>query len=475
MNHGIDISFWQGNIDFSKVRTDFIIVKEGYGQSVDDKFFEYVDKIKDAGIQIPGVYHFIYAISKEEAVLNAKSCIKNVERAGLPKSTVIWADLEYDTVKKAQERGVKLSPGKQKYITIAFCREIQKQGYPVGIYCNPDYLKNVYKPSIANKYDIWLSDWNKTTPAYPCVYWQDTDKHQVNGINGGVDSDWYFGMYTAGTAKSNRTIDELAKDVIAGKFGTGNLRRQLLGDLYKEVQARVNEMLAEQEKTIDELAQEVLAGKYGTGEERKKALGDKYEAVQAKVNALLSFTSTPDFTSVPDFTSGDSDTMSKREQFVKVMQSWVGKSEHDGTFKSIIDTYNKGLQEAVNQWGTRNVRMQYDWAWCACTVSAAAMQAGCADIVPIEISCPYMIEIAQRNGLWVESDNYTPQPGDIILYDWEDSNIGDNKGVADHVGVVEQVNGIIFTVIEGNKNDGVEKRTMHVNGQYIRGFIVPKF
>jgi hypothetical protein len=100
-----------------------------------------------------------------------------------------------------------------------------------------------------------------------------------------------------------KSIDELAQEVIAGKHGTGAARRASLGDLYDEVQARVNEILTgkntevkepvkKPEKTIDELAKEVIDGKHGTGADRKKSLGDKYDAVQARVNEILTGKST---------------------------------------------------------------------------------------------------------------------------------------------------------------------------------------
>lgn len=151
------------------------------------------------------------------------------------------------------------------------------------------------------------------------------------------------------------------------------------------------------------------------------------------------------------------------------------QNEADGSYKVIIDVYNKGLAKAVAKWGTRNCRMDYSWAWCACCVSAAAMAVGVDNLVPIEISCYYIIEIAKKFGLWVENDAYTPQPGDLILYDWEDSGYGDNIGNPDHVGVVEVVSGGKITVIEGNCSNSVKRRTLDVNGRYIRGFIVPKF
>ena len=222
-----------------------------------------------------------------------------------------------------------------------------------------------------------------------------------------------------------------------------------------------------QPPNIDKLAQDVIAGKYGTGDYRKKALGANYEAVQARVNELFKAK-----TEVVTPALGD-----RRLAYVRQMQAWVGKNEVDGSFRSIIDTYNRGLAKAVKTWGTRNVTMQVDWPWCACTVSAAAIACGNGmdEVVPIEISCPYMIEIAKKHGIWVEQDSYRPSPGDIIMYDWQDTGYGDNVGVADHVGMVESVEGNRFVVIEGNRNDSVSRRTMDINGLYIRGYITPNF
>ena len=78
-------------------------------------------------------------------------------------------------------------------------------------------------------------------------------------------------------------------------------------------------------------------------------------------------------------------------------------------------------------------------------------------------------------GSWQENDAYVPGPGDYIFYDWQDNGIGDNTGAADHVGIVEKVSGGVITVIEGNYSDQVKRRTIAVNGRYIRGFGVPKY
>lgn len=158
-----------------------------------------------------------------------------------------------------------------------------------------------------------------------------------------------------------------------------------------------------------------------------------------------------------------------RKQFVAKMQEWVGLKESNGSHKKIIDIYNT-IRPLP-----RGYKLQYYDAWCAGTVSAAAQACYATDIIPAECSCPYMITHAQKMGIWVEADNHVPAPGDIIMYDWQDSGSGDNRGGADHVGVVENVFGNDMTIIEGNYSNSVKRRTLKVNGRYIRGYIVPKF
>lgn len=160
-----------------------------------------------------------------------------------------------------------------------------------------------------------------------------------------------------------------------------------------------------------------------------------------------------------------------RQKVVDLANSWVGRKESDGSHKYIIDIYNSQKKFP------RGTKMQYDWAWCAATWSALAVKLGYEKIMPIEISCYYIIEIAKKMGCWVETDSYVPKPGDAILYDWDDSGRGDNKNGADHIGTVVYVNKSsgYMVVTEGNYSNAVKKRTISINGRYIRGFITPKY
>ena len=117
--------------------------------------------------------------------------------------------------------------------------------------------------------------------------------------------------------------------------------------------------------------------------------------------------------------------------------------------------------------------MKYTDAWCATTVSAVAIAAGCTDVMPTECGCGQMIKLYQNIGRWKEDDSYVPNPGDIVFYDWDDTGTGDDTGWPEHVGIVEACDGKTITVIEGNYSDSVKRRYLEVNGRYIRGFGLP--
>ena len=161
----------------------------------------------------------------------------------------------------------------------------------------------------------------------------------------------------------------------------------------------------------------------------------------------------------------------ERQKVVDLVKSWEGKKESDGSYKSIIDIYNSTAPFP------RSTKMQYSWAWCACTWSAMAKKLGYVPIMPIEISCYYLIEAAKKMGVWVENDAYVPKPGDAILYDWQDNGVGDNTGTPDHVGTVIEVyeSAGYMVVMEGNYSNSVKRRTISLNGKFIRGFITPKY
>lgn len=158
-----------------------------------------------------------------------------------------------------------------------------------------------------------------------------------------------------------------------------------------------------------------------------------------------------------------------RNHFVSTAQKYLGVKEGSTQHKAIVDRYNS--QKKL----PRGYRLKYKDAWCAGFVSAVAIECDLADIIPLEVSCAQMIALAKKMGIWQESDNYKPQPGDLILYDWEDNGKGDNTGAPDHIGIVEARQAGSITVLEGNFENAVKRRTLAVGGKYIRGYICPNF
>lgn len=161
--------------------------------------------------------------------------------------------------------------------------------------------------------------------------------------------------------------------------------------------------------------------------------------------------------------------MAKTAQaYLDVFRSWIGYNEVDGSFRKIIDLYNSYRPLA------RGYALQYSDEWCDGTISAAAIKSGMVDLIGTEVGCECHINIFKQKGIWIEDGTITPQPGDIILFNW-DSFTQPNNGGADHIGVVESVSGGTITTIEGNMNERVGRRTIPVGWGYIRGYARPKY
>lgn len=154
-------------------------------------------------------------------------------------------------------------------------------------------MENYYdKSRIVGRYDIWLAHWTNSPDRLPKYnYGQSMWQWGVDKIDGyDVDGDICFTEY--GKKKPvEKTIDQLADEVLAGKWDNGAERERLLtaaGYDYNAVQKRVNEKLYK--KTVDEIAVEVIAGLWENGSERKEKLteaGYDYSEVQKRVNEML--------------------------------------------------------------------------------------------------------------------------------------------------------------------------------------------
>lgn len=156
------------------------------------------------------------------------------------------------------------------------------------------------------------------------------------------------------------------------------------------------------------------------------------------------------------------------QDVLNVMRSWLGFSEANGKFKQIIDLYNsvKPLP--------RGYAVKYTDEWCDTTVSAAGIKAGCSELIGRECGCEEHVKIFKAMGIWIEDGTITPIPGDIIVYNWDDTT-QPNDGYSDHIGYVDSVSGGQIKCIEGNKGESVAYRNIPVGWGCIRGFARPKY
>ena len=218
----LDISFWQDTLDFAKIKKagyDNIILRAGYGTTIDSKFNEYAAACKKNNINIVAVYWFIYATNLTEVKAYANKCLE-VIKAYKPK--IVFADFEYDTVNKAAKKGIKLGAKECDSFTIEFCETVKKAGYTPGYYANTDYYKNMYS-SVKNKgYVFWLahykSDYSYHEPPIKCDFFQYTDRGTVPELTGKkfdtnvCFSEKYLSKSSSTSTTSKTTTSTVTKD-----------------------------------------------------------------------------------------------------------------------------------------------------------------------------------------------------------------------------------------------------------------------
>lgn len=137
----------------------------------------------------------------------------------------------------------------------------------------------------------------------------------------------------------------------------------------------------------------------------------------------------------------------------EVATNYIGIREGTQEHKKIIDTYNSIVPLP------RYYNLSYNDSWCMAFVSVMALEAGLKDF-PFECSVPIVYNNMLSNGLITNE----PKAGYLIFYSW------DCNSLADHVGIVDTVEGNIITTIEGNYNDEVKKRTIDISNACILAF-----
>lgn len=253
---GVDLSYCQKGIDYKKLKDNgvkFAIIRAGYSEMRDSLLDAHVRGCGALGIDI-GFYWYSYARTREEALREASACIKAIGDYAKPKYPVFFDAEESALAKEIGKSGM-------TGLTLAFIEELEKNGYPSGVYANPSWIENfLEKEKVIGKHDIWLAHWtyspNRASKfSYGQQMWQwGTEKFG----NYTVDADICFIDYPEKTAEFYRNFknsavtktkgtDEVAVEVIRGKWSNGAQRKQKLeaaGYDYITIQRRVNEILS---------------------------------------------------------------------------------------------------------------------------------------------------------------------------------------------------------------------------------------
>ena len=188
MFKGIDVSVHNGKLDWDKMKKagiQFAMIRAGYGQNnIDGQFKRNITECNRVGIPC-GVYWFSYALNEGMARQEAQYCLAAVK--GYKLEYPIAFDFEYDSVNYAKKQGVTITKVLASKIAIAFCSEIEKAGYYVLNYANPDYLSNYFNADVPKKFGLWLAAWNNdTNPPRECKIWQ-YGVGKVSGFSGDFD------------------------------------------------------------------------------------------------------------------------------------------------------------------------------------------------------------------------------------------------------------------------------------------------
>lgn len=186
---GIDVSKWNGNIDWNAVKNSgisYVIIRCGYRGSsagaliADPKFEANIKGATAVGLKV-GIYFFSQAVNEIEAVEEASMVLGQIKNYKI--SYPVFLDVE-----TSGGRGDQIDRATRTAVCKAFCQTIQNSGYTAGVYSNKNWLENKLDASALSAYKIWLAQY-AAAPTYKGRYdlWQYRSTGSVTGIKGNVD------------------------------------------------------------------------------------------------------------------------------------------------------------------------------------------------------------------------------------------------------------------------------------------------
>lgn len=295
--NGIDIASYQTGLDFSKVPCDFAIVKatQGTGYTNPD-CVRAVEQAMSLGKGV-GVYHYI---SGGNAVAEANFFINSILNwIGKAMICLDW------------ESNQNSAWGNESYLEQVVNQVIARTGVPPMIYVQASRYNEVAAVAKRHNCGLWIAQYANVNPtgyqntpwnegAYTCAIRQYSPAGRLNGWNGDLDLDKFYGSLDdfkkyygkssstpskpsvpSSSAPSGTTL-QLATWTMEGKYGNGADRKKNLGSRYDEVQNFINHIAS---ADVNTLVDEVYAGMYGDGLTRQTVLGSRYDEVQGTINA----------------------------------------------------------------------------------------------------------------------------------------------------------------------------------------------
>ena len=184
---GIDVSNHQGVIDWSKVQTNFAILRAGYGREIsqkDEQFERNYNECKKHNINC-GCYWYSYATTVEDTKKEAEVCLEVIK--GKQFEYPIYFDIE-------EERQANLGTEKVSAIIKAFCDILENNGYWVGVYSYKSFLENYLDEHTKNRYAVWVAHTGVEQTTYSSQFgiWQYSHTGKTDGVSGDVDCNYCY-------------------------------------------------------------------------------------------------------------------------------------------------------------------------------------------------------------------------------------------------------------------------------------------
>ena len=256
---GIDVSEHKGKINWDSVKSqiDFAILRLGWignksNHTLDKEFERNYSECKRLGIPV-GVYVYCYCNCEDTAKAGAEWTLQHL--SGKTLELPVYIDMEDSSI---------AGLGKEKLtnICIAFNTVIENAGLWAGVYANANWFNNyLNKDTIKSKYTTWIAHYTSGIDKYKGEYdmWQNSSSGKINGISSNTDTNYMYrdlvseiGNKTVSTTTTKKSNVEIAQEVINGKWGNGEDRKNRLtqaGYDYNTIQDIVNSKLGKSTTT----------------------------------------------------------------------------------------------------------------------------------------------------------------------------------------------------------------------------------